>query len=323
MAQFKKTFKNLEIIRQRQYPQRRGTDYQPSIRATAKNAPSVSWAVTLTPAKLGGREFHLLGLPAQWFGLFALYHPASWDIWEERVLHPHPHVHPLHGHESAAGLELMSFKGTLDVADRMGRLHHHPKVADRSNPCEPKWLPWPYLGDLLLFLRDSQGPYCVNWTIKDTAKAFRRPGPKPRAKPRADVDDANASARADLEVQYYLDAGIRTQKLSADDIDKDVRYNLYELFLSHRRELNLPPETIAAAVKHYTDAVDADEPAFKASQWIEAELGLTKEEAITLLKQAVWRRQVRVDLFKPLLMDRPLRAERVDVVIHYADWFAR
>lgn len=322
MAQFKKTLAHLKQIRQRQYPQRRGAAYQPALRATAKEAPSVSWAGILTPAKLG-RELHLIGTPAKWFGLLALYNPSTWDIWEERILHVLPYPHPLQGHALAAGDDLQPFKGTVDVAERMGRLKQHPRIADRSDPTSLKWIPWPYIGDLLLFQQDNGGPYCLNWSIKDTRKGFRRPGPKPRSKPRADVDDPNAVARADLEILYYQDAGIRTEQLSAEDIDEEVRNNLFDLFLSHRRQIKVSDDIARQAVRHLQAAVGTDTPAYRELMHIEKTFGLSKEQSIALLKQSIWRRTIRVDLFAPVLLDRPLRPEATDVVEHYASWFAR
>jgi hypothetical protein len=38
---------------------------------------------------------------------------------------------------------------------------------------------------------------------------------------------------------------------------------------------------------------------------------------------AVWRREIRIDLFRPVLVDRPLRPERVDPIVRYASWFER
>lgn len=322
MAQLRKTLTRLQLIISRQYPQRRGAGYVPSIQATPKEAPSVAWAAILTPAKLA-REFHLIGTPAKWFGLLALYHPDVWEIWEERVLHWMPHPHPLHGHPRAAGLPLPAFKGTLHVAERMGRLNQHPRIPDRSDPNNPKWVPWPYIGDLLLFLSDAKGPYCVNWPLKDTRKAFRRPGPKPRAKPRPDIDDSNAIARNELEIIYYQDAGIRTEQLSREDINPAVGHNLYDLFLAHRKATDVIAEARREAVQHFVDAVGTGIPAYRVLKHVEGKLGVSKEHAIALLKQAIWRRDVRVDLFKPVLMDRPLAAETVDVLDTYAAWFAR
>ena len=321
MAEFKKTIPRLQEIKRRQYPQRWGVEYQASIRATPKEAPSVSWAGTLTPAKLGGREFHLIGRPAKWFGLLALYHPLVWEIWEERVLHTFPYPHPLHGHERALGIEFAPFKGTLDVAERLGI--QHPKIADRSTAGKEKWLAWPYLGDLLLFLLDDRGPYCVNWPIKDTQKAFRRPGPKTRGKPRLDVDHPAAIARNDLETEYHNDAGIRTQRLSQEDIDSEVRNNLYDLFLAHRKPVPISAVERDQATFELASSIRESQPAYRTLQRLERELGLSKESSIALLKQLIWERKVRVDLFRPVLTDQPLHPEGTEILAHYAAWFVR
>jgi hypothetical protein len=44
---------------------------------------------------------------------------------------------------------------------------------------------------------------------------------------------------------------------------------------------------------------------------------------MALIHQGIWRRELRVDLFRPVLADKPLRREVTDVLVKYADWFAR
>ncbi|WP_205734188.1 hypothetical protein [Acidovorax kalamii] len=42
-----------------------------------------------------------------------------------------------------------------------------------------------------------------------------------------------------------------------------------------------------------------------------------------VLEQGIWNRSIRVDLFEPVLLDRPLKREREDPVFVYGDWFSR
>lgn len=69
-------------------------------------------------------------------------------------------------------------------------------------------LPFPYLGDLLLFLLDEDGVYCVNWTVKQDEDDFTHP----RFKPPISTKNQQASirketARHEIEATYYSDTG--------------------------------------------------------------------------------------------------------------------
>jgi len=44
---------------------------------------------------------------------------------------------------------------------------------------------------------------------------------------------------------------------------------------------------------------------------------------VKILYAAIWSREVRVDLYRPVLPDKPLRRERSDVLVDYSHWFAR
>ena len=320
------SFRGLTLARRqkildRQDPPGWGEEYVPSILATREEAPSISRAVQLWAKQLG-RSCHLLSKVEVRAATLALYHPALFELHEQRMLSSEPRPHPLANHPRYAGLNLSPLRGTLDVAQRLGVLSVIPLVRFTEDN-ERHLAPFPLVGDLLLFLVDSQGPYCVNWPLKDTRKAFRRPGPKPRAKPRPDVDDPNAIARNELEIAYYQDAGIRTEQLSREDINPAVAHNLYDLFLAHRKAIDISDDARREATEDFVDVVGTSTPAYRVLQHVERKLALSKEDAIALLKQAIWRRDVRVDLFKPVLMDRPLAGEMVDVLDTYAAWFAR
>src|SRR3546814_21110397 len=60
----------------------------------------------------------------------------------------------------------------LDVAHRFKALSKHPVIWIDNGQGEPSRLPFPYLGDFLVFLTDEQGPYCVNWSVKARYEDF-------------------------------------------------------------------------------------------------------------------------------------------------------
>jgi hypothetical protein len=275
------------------------------------------------PIKLGGRETHLLSHPELYAALLALYHPWVWELHEQKMLSPGPRPHFLSVHESSSSQIWPSLKGTLDVAERLDMFAMHPRVRFTNTAGQLQFAPFPYVGDLLLFLRDDQGQYCVNWSVKDKYSGFKKRGPSPNAKPRLDAVDQSALLRHQLEESYYADADIRTVQVAGEAIDKQVRSNLRDLFLHHGRALAVAADIRESIVQYWRETIGGDIPAYKLIGLIQQRYQLDRETVRALLHQAIWRRELRVDLFQPILMDRPLRPERIDVIDHYASWFAR
>ncbi len=287
-------------------------------------APGISTGTILRPRKVGRREFHTLSSNETFAALLVLHHPSCWELHEQRILPLTPRPHYLFGHPRASGLSLTHFAGTLDVTDRLGTLSKHPSVRLRIGSDPRKWpiAPFPYFSDLILFMEDAVGSYVLNWPIKDKYEDFRRRGPcNNRLSP--DLDDPTAIARNLIEETCFLDAGIRTQRIAGKAIDFDVRCNLRELFLDdtypttiseiHRPEINYV----------FREAIGADVPAHVIARKVANDFRISTREAVALIKQGIWRRELRVDLFQPVLMDKPLRPETEDVFVRYQDWFCR
>lgn len=323
MAQIRVNAARLTVIKKRQGEDRWGADYVPSIFATPKEAPGISRPSIILPLKLGGRETHLLSHPELYAALLALYHPLVWELHEQKILSPGPRPHFLSLRESSSSQTWPSIKGTLDVAERLDMFSRHPKVRFSNAAGQLQYAPFPYIGDLLLFLRDALGPYCVNWPIKDKYAAFKKRGPQLHAKPHNNEVDLSAQLRQQLEETYYLDADIRTVQVAGDAIDKQVRSNLRDLFLHHGRALAVAADIREPIIHYLRNTIGSQIPAFKSLGLIQQRYQLDRETARALLHQAIWQRELRVDLFQPVLMDRPLKPERVDVIDHYAAWFAR
>lgn len=325
MAQSKITWQRLRQIMNRQREDRWSPDYIAGIFSDPREAPGLSTAAILRPRKLGGRELHTLSYNETCAALLALYNPACFEIFDQRMLSPTPRAHLLFGHPKAVGLCLPSFRGTLDVAERLGRLSKHPKVRAQTGP-DPAawpWVPFPYFGDLTLCLEDAQGPYIVDWPIKDKYENFKRPGPK-RGNTRPNEDDPGTVARQELQELYFLDAGIRTQQVVGCSIDFHVRCNLRALHLEASRQPALmDAEARSDLVNELNQTVGKDVPPFMTARRLANSFGVQPEVVMSVLYQSIWEREIRVDLFRPVLADAPLRAEREDVLTHYANWFAR
>jgi|SRR5471032_1560193 len=315
----------LRTIRDRQWKDRWGADYIASVWATRQEAPSLSGASILRPRKLGGREFHTLSGQETFAALLALHNKRLWDLHEQRVLFPEPRAHFLFGHPRAAGRSFSPFAGTVDVASRLGILSKHPKVyIQTGDAAQPSIVvPFPFIGDLLLYLEDEAGVYALNWAVTDKLKDGRPRGPRPRGIRRKDGDAPSRIDPLKIGQIYYQDAGIRTQMVSGASIDFEVRCNLRDLFLEQNQVIDLPLEVKDNISAVFRAGVGSGIPAYELVRQVAADFKISDRNAITVLKQGIWNRKIRVDLFRPILMDRPLWAEVCDVFDRYREWFGR
>lgn len=323
MAEFKVTEARLRVIKQRQFNDRWGAEYVAGIFADPKEAPGISTGSILRPRKLGCREFHTLSAPETFISLLCLHHPDCWDIHEQRILYPRQRAHFLYGHARASGLAFKPIPGTIEIADCLGI--RHPKVRLRIGNEPTKWpmSPFPFFGDLLLFMEDADGAYALNIPVKNKLEDFRKKGPRSKRPSPDHADDPGAVLRQRLEEMYYGGADIRNQPLGLDQLDKDLRWNLRDLFLADSTPINLCASQRASAIEICRAAIGRDQPAYVAARKVEREFKIPERDAVALLKQGVWRRELRVDLFRPVLMDKPLRPEVVDVFARYSTWFKR
>jgi hypothetical protein len=317
--------KRLRRISTRQKNPTWGKDYIPSILAVRGEAPSVSHALTITPEKLDGREVHLLSLAECSAAILGLYHPDSVGLQEQRAFSRGGCPHPLHNFEPASPVGLRPLKGIVDVADRLGYLEALPKVkikdAEAVGGC--RWVVFPFIGDLLWAMRAKDGRYyCLNWSVKDSEDAFKRPLESKRfITPTGKVADG-ILVRHELERTYYQDASIRTVFLAADAIDPHVSANLRQLFLHHKRKVCLPSAEQEELTERFRNCLESGVPAFDLIVRLTGAGKYSLDDCRNVLYQAIWNRRLRVDLFRPILINRPLNPETQDAIERYADWFS-
>jgi hypothetical protein len=325
MAAPKKTIARLLTMYQRQPSNRFGAEYQPAQLATTREAPSVSRATILCAEKVGGREIHLMSQPEFAAALVALYHPGVFDLQEQRLLSPGPCEHPLEGHPRSVGRRLPSLPGTVAVLDDMGLAEVHPSIVDRRNRDPSTWrrVPWPYVGDLLLFAEDLDGPYCINWTVKGDVRSFSTRGGMGIKPSRRDEDDIGVLRRHEVERKHYAAAGIRTVQIVGSQFDPEVIANLRVLFMHHARSIVMPMRRRQEVIAAINAFIGRDVVLAGVLDEVGRDFGLDAFTARVVLFQAVWNRQLRLDLFQPIVADHPLVAEQEDVCSRYADLFMR
>lgn len=313
----------LKTIYQRQREPSWDAAYSPAILATPQEAPSISRAFILTPEKLPGREAHTLSIAERDAALLGFYHPKVVGLQEQRMLSPDPTVHPLWTYSKIDRSALKPLKGVIDVAERLDLLDVLPRISvpDPEVLGQRMTVIYPWCGDLLWAIAADDGHvYCVNWTIKDKRQGFVTASPR-NGRPLARGNPRAVLARHEIEAEFYADADIPTVQVAGEEIFPHVAANLRQLFLHHRRELALTDEQEEEILDKY--------------QWA-LQLGITPAEVITpfaergrysvdqcrsVFYQAVWYRKLRLDLFRPILINRPMNPETRDVLDVYGDWF--
>lgn len=296
-----------------------GDSYIPSTLALPREAPKGSRISRLNSRKLG-RAIHALSTPERVFTQLALYNPALLDIHEQKMLSPVPTAHPLHGHPLATESFPPPLLGTLAVAQAIGFEHYIIVYVGPDG--ERKKKPFPYQGDLLLFLTDNFGrPFAVNWSVKDTAEAFsERRSTKAKTPVQRKKDRDYANMRAKLEAEYYASADIRTHQVSLDMLDISVIANLDLLFSMHGLPLTHDPQLMEDFSRdvqraHAEGSAVAPLAIQYGSRWG------CRDQFIARVYQDIWDRKLAVDLFKPILIDHPFNHEEKDLLVACSDLF--
>lgn len=338
----------LETILRRQDPPAWGAKYTPGMLASREEAPSTSRPSTLSSSALERKEYarsfpehhsfdhlysfessepcrahHAMSSTERDLLIFALYHPSVFDVHEQAMLSCTPRQHPLQNHPEHGSKNWPSMRGTVQVAESLGFFEMHPTVLWRrpGDPTRtPIRVPFPYLGDLLIFFYGANGPAAVNWNVKGDRKDFERPAFGSR-KHRSSLKAASEEkARHAIETTYYADARICTIQLTGHDWSENLKGNLRQLFLWHDRKHNVPERQRKEIVSHFQSCIGTSATPHELTMMIAAHTGLHNEDVKTVMYQAIWCRELRVDLFDAFSMDHPMLVETEDPTIKYSSW---
>lgn len=311
-----------ERILTRQEKRHFGTDYRPAIEATRSEAPGMSRPTKLSTGLLERRTIHLLSMPELSLAILALHHPKLFELKEQLMLPTDSDLHPLEGHPLAAGLELPALKGTIRTSEAMGQFELHPTLWIDTG--DGRYLiPDVLVGDLLLFLTDDLGPYCVNWSVKNDPEGFREPIRGDRLIRNAQKAKEYLHFRHSLEARLYGDAGIRTVHASPKQIHPLVIDNLRRLIPWTLERVELPASLQADVLAHFQDCLSSGFPILELIGSNRTLQSIERHELLCIFNQSIWFRRLRVDLTQPILINRPLKREREDILHTHAEWFAR
>lgn len=316
------SLKRLKTVLERQDPPSFGAAYVPSILATREEAPSDSsfyrvwWNVQ-------GRYVHALSFAELCVLVIVLYCPFLFELQEQRVIHYAQTRHPLAGHPLAEGLELPDLRGGVDVAESLDLLEYFPTLSARGPEGKLLRIPFIWVADFLLFLKDPTGPFCVNLDIKFSVQDFEQPWGRFNA-PAHKV--SRLKARHLIEDVRYRDGSIKTVRVAVEDvIDYEIVANLIQLILWQKRKVRLRMTEIQKFEDAFQEALlhgdSANEAMYRILRMRPSSASF--HDLKWVFYGAIWKRRLRVDLLQPLLLNRPLRRERVDVLNKYGEWFSR
>lgn len=315
----------LATILKRQDPPGWGPDYIPGQLATRDEAPPASRPCTFRAAAFG-RDLHAMSDPEKHAMLLGMHLGRPIELNEGRMLVREPCAIRLSQHPKAAALPAVRLRGTVQVAEALGALDSHPRVSvsDPSRARGRLTVPYPLLGDLLWIFEDDQGPYPLNWTVKGRPEDFERPAFR-RSSRRAGTraEELAVQARQAIEETYYRDGNVPTVRVTGVDIPPPVVNNLRQVYLWHDRTTCLRGDRRKELVELLRAHMTMQIPPFETLRDGAATEGWEMRNGVAVLFQAIWRRELRVDLWEPININWPLRPEEKDPRAHFAAWFAR
>ena len=296
-----------------------GKDYIPSTLAVPREAPKGSRISRLNSRKLG-RTLHVLSTPERVFTQLALCHPDLLDIHEQKMLWPFSSGHPLRGHPLTKGTFPRPVRGTVEIAKEIGFKHH--EIVIEGPDGRRQWMPFPYQGDLLLYMKGHDGiPYAVNWTVKDRESAFReRRSSRAKTPVQQRKDRDHAELRTELERAYYDSAGIKTVQVSLDRVEPAVIANLDLLFVMHDLPLSHDNALLDDFSADVREAALAGHPVAYVAIKYGAQWG-GRDQFIARIYQDIWNRKLPVNFFNPILIDHPFSTDGGDLVSVYGSLF--
>lgn len=306
----------------RQDPPALGSKYIPAILATREEAPSAGRFARFFDQRLG-RDVHFLSRQEQKVGLILLYCPYLFDLQEQRLIHFDIRPHPLEGHPQAGNSRFPPLRGACEVAESLGLLNHYPKIRGSADGVAYT-LPYVFIGDLLGFFSGPQGPFCVNLNIKQKREDFCNPTSlAPMAR---DLQSAKERviARHRIEQVRYAEAGIKTVEIAADEQIHDSLFaNIRSVFIWQKRRCSLPDELRREVIDAFRLGVLAGLSAMEVIRRLkERNSSLDVEQLKCVFFHAIWQRQLRLDFFRPILIDEPMLPQQRDLLDVYSDWFS-
>lgn len=324
--------RNPELERYRRYRSRQeeirfGPTYLAAKMAVRGEAAARSGAGTLPAVRLG-RPIHAQSRPEKIAAALALY-SGVFELHDQHLYYPMSMLHPLAYHPLYSHLPWPSSDGTFDLAEMLGLQKWHPRAWDSQADAPDAdaglqgggWYIGAWVGDFLLYRRDAGGrPFILFWEVKDKPESHGRPGGDYRRQHSAKAIEAT-NARNTVCAAYAEQLASRIVEFSSSSLPYQLGTTLVSLCRNQTADLDLPDTAIVELVQAFREAVGSDQPACEVARKL-VRTGAQFAAAKDLLDIAVWERRVRIDLYQPVLWNRPLLPESSDVLVDFAHLLA-
>ena len=164
----------------------------------------------------------------------------------------------------------------------------------------------------------------MNVTVKEDPSDFHEPygGNLLNRKAAVRVRE-KLMARHAVEQQLYADAGIRTVRATRQDVAPTVGHNLCRILGGASHHSRLSGEQRLELCDLLNRALVIGQPFNEVMFACCAKFRLSFEGVRAATYQAIWAREVRVELSQPLLFDCSTRLEDGKVIADVARWIGR
>jgi len=317
LARFPSAARLAELYRRQGTP-KWGPEFQTAIRAVKEEAPPDSRPSQMFSVQCG-RNLHAMSRPEADVHVITEYRSNVIEKYDQAVIPTVRRDHVLAGAPFYSGPKLPDFEGTLAAAEELGWLKFHPTVV-----VDGRLVPFPLIGDLLLFLKEPPHVWAVNLTIKASPEDFDRPfGGKRRAR-----DPRQAAERARLrhavEERTYDIVAIPTVRITAQDYSANLARNLRWLHLIRIQDAHLDLADVRRVEDAFADAVLQERAPASVIQMLGMRYNIPEAQSRIAFARAVFERRILIDLFdEHILMDLPLRPETKHPLSGLEHWFAR
>lgn len=300
----------LQELQRRQGTHRFGPHYQAGIRAVREEAPAHSRPSQIWVPKFG-RYLHAVSSVEHDVFAITVNDPRVVEALDQYVLPttPAPNWLTSSPFRRAHGTPAL-LRGTVAVANELGALRIHPRVRHD----ELGEIPFPYIGDMLAFLRTLEDQVLtINLSIKASPEDFERPynaGRQPR-----DMSAAvqKERLRHKIEEQLHCDVGTRTVRVTAADYSAVYARNIRWAHEVARAEQTLPARLVNVAEEVLASSAVKNRPALEAFSELSERHGVRHEQSRIVLANALLARRLPIDLTRDhVLIDQPLVYKSVD-----------
>jgi hypothetical protein len=209
--------------------------------------------------------------------------------------------------------------GTVHIAERLGKFKRHPRVWNSELEL---FEPVPLLGDLMLFLVDTLGPYCVEWDTKRNEGDHGKPMRRAKNGWSSTRELAKASFKDELRVACLEELAIPIVRIHHDTFDATLRRNLGRMFCKHASPSPLSAELQAEIIEEFRAVLPAAQPPIKVVAKF-TKRGVSSANVTEVLDQAIWDRRLDVDLFRLVDPSQPLYPQQRDPYEVYSHLFQR